>query len=405
MNKWHCFLSGLALLALSACVSKPQSLLDTTDRPLSIRMAESEMARHESATSIDGNLHPKWNYTPGLEMLAFVDLANYTGDARYYEYAKGYADSLINDNGKIATYSLTKYNIDHVCPGCFLFDLYGKTQETRYKTAMDTLFSQLKGQPRTHDGGFWHKAVYPWQMWLDGLYMGEPFYARYVSEFVPDEDKAAYYEDIIHQFVTVGEHTYDPETGLYRHAWDESREMFWCDKTTGQSEHCWGRGLGWYVMGMVDVLDYLPESSDRQAIVNLLNGIYEVLPSFADRKTGMWYQVLDCPGREGNYLESTGSIMFIYGLLKGVKTGVFSEKYLFLANEWYRKFVNTFVRENADGTLSITQCCAGAGLGGDGHRSGTFEYYIHETEVRDDDCKATAPFIWASMYYEQLNSK
>lgn len=401
------FLPAFLLLFLfSSCETKTASVLKTTKVPLSIRMAESEIKRNPDAILLDftgGKL--RWNYTTGLELLAFIDLYKQCGDERFLNYAYHYADTMIDQEGRIASYTLSKHNIDHVCPGRILMPLYDMTGQERFKTAMDTLFQQLKTQPRTSDGGFWHKRVYPYQMWLDGLYMGEPYYAEYVSRYVPENERQAYYDDIVHQFVTVGKHTYDPVHKVYRHGWDETKSMFWADKESGQSAQCWGRGLGWYVMGMVDALDYLPESADRQAVIDLLHQIYHVLPDYADKKTEMWYQVLECPGQKDNYLEATGSIMFVYALLKGVKTGIFDEKYTFLAQRWYRKFVECFVIENPDGTISITNCCAGAGLGGSEKRSGTYDYYVHQTEIRNDDCKAVGPFIWASMYYEELRRR
>ena len=402
MNRSLCFLSAAALLlTVTACRHHTPGVLDTTDRPLSVRMADSELQRNPKAYMLDGKNTLKWDYTASIEMYSVLDLYKLTGDVRYRDWVMQFYDTIIAPDGIIRKYNRFNYNIDHVCPGRVLFDMLEMTGDAKYRIAMDTLFVQLQHQPRTTDGGFWHKAVYPWQMWLDGLYMGEPYYARYVSEFIPEAERQAYYDDIVHQFLTVAKHTYDPETGLYRHAWDESREQFWCDSVTGQSEHCWSRGLGWYVMGMTDALDYLPEGEGRQQVIDLLMSVFQTLPRYADRKTGMWYQVLDCPEREGNWLESTGSIMFVYSLMKCVDKGWISDKYAFLAEEWYRLFVKTFIREDEDGWLVLTDCCAGAGLGGAEKRSGTFDYYIHQTVNRQNDCKAVGPFIWASMMYEK----
>ncbi|HOF93867.1 MAG TPA: glycoside hydrolase family 88 protein, partial [Bacteroidales bacterium] len=311
----------VSTLLFAACGQK-------TTKPLSVRMAESEMIRTPVPTDLDGcEGRLKWNYTHGLELLAFMDLYDASGDERFWNYAARYADTMINSQAEIVSYKKTNYNIDHICPGRILFRMYDRTGEAKYKMAMDTLFSQLQTHPRTSDGGFWHKKVYPYQMWLDGLYMGPPFYAEYISRYVDASNQQDLFADVVHQFVTVGKHTYDTVTGVYRHGWDESRAMFWADKETGQSAHCWGRGLGWYVMGLVDALDYIPGQGQRQALIDILKGIYEVLPKYADPQTGMWYQVLELPEREGNYQESTASIMFVYGLLKGVKTGVFDASY------------------------------------------------------------------------------
>ncbi|MBO5663472.1 MAG: glycoside hydrolase family 88 protein [Bacteroidales bacterium] len=397
---------ALSALVLMSCQPKKSSekLWNNPQKPLSVWMAESEMQRIPDGTYLDEmNGKLKWNYTSSIEMLAFMDLTTATGDERFWNYTKHYIDTMIDEKGVITSYKLSNYNIDHVCPGKMLFDMYERHGEARYKIAMDTLFSQLMSHPRTQDSGFWHKQVYPHQMWLDGLYMGAPYYAEYVHQFIPAEQQAAYFEDVARQFIVVGEHTYDPATQVYRHGWDESKSMFWCNPETGQSAHCWGRGLGWYVMGMIDALEFLPEGESRDQVVKIFQDIYlYTLPKYQDHKTKMWYQVLECPHRKGNYLESTGSIMFVYGFLKAIKLGVLDEKYTFKAMDWYRKFVDCFVKVNEDGTISITDCCAGAGLGGKQMRSGTFDYYINETVLRDNDNKAVGPFIWASLMYEEL---
>lgn len=402
MKRTVFFLSAACLL-LAACQPKKVPLWGRPSQPLSVWMAQSELQRHPDATTLD-NMQGryKWNYTSSIELLSLLDLYRSTGDSCYWHYVQQFVDSMIGPEGEIRTYKLANFNLDHICPGRLLFDFWEKTGDKKYRLAMNTLFGQLQQQPRTSDGGFWHKQVYPWQMWLDGLYMGEPFYARYTSCFVPSDQQQACYDDIVHQIVTVAKHTYDPASRLYRHGWDESREMFWADSITGQSAHCWGRGLGWYVMALCDVLDYLPQGAGRDSVADILKDILYVLPDYADHGTKMWYQVLDCPRRQGNYLESTGSIMFVYALLKCVRTGILSEKYTFLAKDWYRNFVKCFVRENPDGTLSITDCCAGAGLGGAARRSGKFDYYVNETQIIENDSKAIGPFIWASMMYEDL---
>lgn len=396
-----CMLSALVLMS---CQPKKASekLWNNPEKPLSVWMAESELQRIPDGSYLDGmNGRLKWNYTSSIEMLAFMDLSTATGDERFWNFTKQYIDTIIDDKGIIATYKLSNYNIDHVCPGKMLFDMYERYGDERYKNAMDTLFSQMMSHPRTQDSGYWHKKVYPHQMWLDGLYMGAPYNAEYIHTFIPAEEQAAYYEDVAHQFITVAKHTYDAEKQIYRHGWDESKTMFWADPETGQSAHCWGRGLGWYVMGMVDALEFLPEGESRDAVVKILQDIYfQTLPKYQDHKTKMWYQVLEYPGRKGNYLESTGSIMFVYGFLKGIELGIFDEKYTFKAMDWYRKFVDCFIKVNEDGTISLTDCCAGAGLGGKEMRSGKYDYYINETKIIDNDCKAVGPFIWSSMIYE-----
>lgn len=401
------------LTALSVCAAvsgatscSHRALYDGAE-PLAVRMAASEIARNPSAASLDG-IAPgkiKWNYTTGLELLSIMDAARAYDRPDFYDYALRYYDSIVCPDGGVITYKKSNYNLDHVCPGRPLFEIAERTGEVRYEAVLDTLFVQLQEHPRNDDGGFWHKKSYPHQMWLDGLYMAEPFYAEYaVRRMGESEQFESLKADIVTQFTTVAEHTFDPATGLYRHACDVSREMFWCDGTTGQSEHAWGRAMGWYAMAIVETLQYLGVDETTQPMADILNHIYEVLPQYADPATGMWYQVLDRPGQEGNYLESTGSIMFVYAMLKGVRLGYLPAEMQPEALRLYERFVDRFVRENEDGTISITDCCAVAGLGGKTMRSGTFDYYISEPVI-ENDCKGVGPFIWASMEYDRAKGR
>lgn len=397
--------AALALAFAVGCNTTSKSLLES-DTPLAVRMAESEIARNPSPMQLDG-IAPgkiKWNYTTGLELLAIADAGAVYNRADFTQYAARYYDSIVRPDGKVLTYKMSNYNIDHICPGRPLFQLASTTGDPRYKMVIDTLYAQLQSQPRNPDGGFWHKKIYPGQMWLDGLYMGAPFYAEYAMRNLSAEALTAAVQDIVRQFTLVADHTYDPATGLYRHAYDDSREMFWCDKTTGQSAHAWGRAMGWYAVAIVETLQYLGVNEQTQPLVEILRHIYNVLPNFAESGTGMWYQVLDQPGREGNYLESTASIMFIYAQLKGVRLGYLPTEYADRAMRSYEQFVECFMRENGDGTISMTGCCAVAGLGGKEQRSGTFDYYISEPVI-ENDCKGVGPFIWASIEYDRAKGR
>ena len=387
-----------------ACTSRGH-LYDSA-APLAVRMARSEIARNPSPTTLDGIPAGKikWNYTTGLELLAIADAGEACGIPEFTAYADRYFDTIVQPDGSVLTYKKSKYNLDHICPGRALFGLYDRTGDARYKMVLDTLFAQLQEQPRNADGGFWHKEVYPHQMWLDGLYMAEPFYAEYAVQYLSGAEYEKAVDDIVNQFVVVAAHTYDPATGLYRHAYDDSREMFWCDKATGQSAHAWGLAMGCYAMSSVETLQYLGVDDTTRPMVEILNHIYEVLPKYADPATGMWYQVLDQPGREGNYLESTASAMFVYAMLKGVRLGYLPAETGPGARRLYEKFVDRFVKENPDGTITLTDCCSVAGLGGKGMRSGTFEYYISEPVI-DNDCKGVGPFIWASLEFARAKGR
>ena len=382
-------------IALTACTAKA---------PLSEQVVRSEMARCPQASFLDGREGTlKWNYTTGLELKAFLDVYCHSDlSSPILSYVDAWYDAIIDSTGSIRTYKLSNYSTDHICPGRTLFSLYDITGKEKYRRAMDTLYLQLQQQPRTEEGNFWHKAIYPDQVWLDGLYMAQPFYAEYTARFVADSLEAAdNYADIVNQFVSAYSHTLDPETGLLRHAWDSSREMFWSDPVTGQSAHVWGRALGWYCMALADVIPVLPDGEGKDTLIGLMNSLFETIPLFADAHTGMWYQVMDSPYRTGNYQEATSGAMFCYAMLRGVRLGFLgtvSRSYAVQAFEDLRK---AFVRTDDDGLVNLDSCCEVAGLGGKENRSGDYDYYIHEP-VRSNDPKGMGPLIWAALEYEML---
>lgn len=386
---------GAGLLALTSCKTKK---LVSEDQPWSVRMAESEMIRNPDAAHLDFVTTKKWNYTNGLVCEAILDLYNKTGDEKLLTYAKSYADSMILDNGEILTYKMSNYNLDHVNPGKFIFQLYDITKDPKYKTVLDTLRSQLSSQPRTQAGGFWHKKIYPNQMWLDGIYMGDVFYAQYVNRFGDSTE----YADIINQFKLAADKTYDPSNGLLRHAWNEDKAQKWADPVTGQAPHAWGRAMGWYAMAIVDALDYIPENTpQRDTMITILQNMGEALLKIQDPETGGWYQVLDLSGEHGNYIETTCTAMFSYAFLKGARNGYLDAKFVDAGKKAYDGLIKNFVTVDDQGLVSLTKCCAVAGLGGNPYRDGSYEYYIGE-EIRDNDPKGVGPFIMASLEMEEL---
>ena len=391
------FVKRFYILALALAVGC------TAKAPLSQEVVRSEISRNPEASYIDGQEgRLKWNYTTGLELKAMLDVYCHSerSEESILSYVDAWYNSIIDSTGTIYKYKKSNYSLDHICPGRTLFGLYDITGKEKYRVAMDTLYSQLQSQPRTQEGGFWHKAVYPNQMWLDGLYMAQPFYAEYTVRYVTDTTaRAENFRDIAHQFSLVYDKTFDPETGLLRHAWDSSHEMFWCNGETGQSAHSWGRALGWYAMALVDVIEILPAGEEKDTLIGLLDNVYQVLPLFADISTGMWYQVLDRPYADGNYLEATCSAMFTYAWLKGCRLGVLSN--LEGAKQAYESLLETFVTKDEDGLVNLNYCCEVAGLGGKNNRSGDFDYYINEP-VRPNDPKGIGPLIWAALEYERL---
>jgi unsaturated rhamnogalacturonyl hydrolase len=353
-----------------------------------IWFADSEMKRAPQAWQLDHGKRLYFGYAQGVGCLAMLKVWKETHDRKYLDYVIQWADTIINDNGEIHLYKVETYNIDYINSGKVLFDVYRETGNEKYKLAMDRLVNQMKLHPRTLEGAFWHKLIYPHQIWLDGLYMGSPFLAEYAVTFNQPE----LIEDVINQFLVCAKHTYDEKTGLYYHAWDESKKQQWANKETGQSPNFWGRSIGWWFMALVDVLDFIPaDHPQRPELIGMIRGLAESLPAYQD-KTGLWYQVLDKGDKPGNYLEASVSSMFMYSYAKAVNKGYIDQKYRRIAEKAYDGLMKELIVENEDGTLTLTQCCSVGGLGGHPYRDGSFEYYISE-KIRDNDSKATGPFI------------
>lgn len=371
-------------------------------QPMSVKMALSEMKRHPSSWSVDHSKRLHWSYSVGVEMDGIEAAGSRYGIDSIRDYAISYVDSLVMPDGEILTYKSADFNIDHVKNGRLLMRAYKLTGEQRYLDAMNKLYAQLQKHPRTKTGGFWHKQIYPRQLWLDGLYMGQPFYLDYANNFLAGKDQKKAYDDIAKQLITVGKKTFDPATGLYRHAWDETKSMFWADKKSGQSQHAWGRAMGWYIWAIVDVLENLPQDhKSRPELVALLKSVADGLVKYQDPETGLWYQVLDEPGREGNYLEATCAAMFSYNLLRANRLGLLDDSYRAAGEKAYQGILDNFITTDEDGTINLIQCCQVAGLGGGNNerRNGTFEYYISEP-IRENDGKGVGPFILSSLEME-----
>ncbi|SBW04010.1 glycoside hydrolase family 88 protein [uncultured Dysgonomonas sp.] len=359
-----------------------------------VRLTDSEIKRNPESWMLDFVKAPKWNYCHGLELQAIFQTWQKTFDQTYYDYVYSFADLMIEPDGQIKTYKPLEYNIDRVNSGKFLFPMYALTKQERFRKALDLMRDQMRTHPRTADGSFWHKKIYPHQVWLDGLYMAGPFLAEYAKTF----NELELFDDVVVQILDVHKYMYDAKTGLYYHGWDESREQRWADKKTGLSPNFWSRSIGWYMMAIVDVLDYLPENHEKRGdIIKLLQDLSSAIEKYRDEKTGMWYQVTDQMGRKGNYIESSASAMFIYTWVKGAQKGYLDNSYFEKGEVAYDQFVKRFIKDNGDGTISLTDGCSVAGLGGEkNYRDGSYEYYINEP-VRDNDPKAVGPFIMLSI--------
>lgn len=397
LKQFFFLFSVISMWLMVSCSARNNSGISSeksvpVNKKWSERMALTLMKAHPKAYQIDGKTEPKWDYVHGLVMTGFEKLYKKTNDQKYYEYVKGYADSTIDENGKIPSYKFENYNIDMLEAGNILFDLYDKTKNQRYLTAMQKLRSQLETHPRTSEGGFWHKKIYPNQMWLDGLFMGAPFYAHYTTKY----ENGKNLDDVALQFETIQKHLVDPKSGLLYHGWDESKKMEWSNKTTGTSPNFWSRSLGWYVMALVDVLDSFPKDHPKRSeLIGYLNSTSKSIAQYQD-STGLWYQVTDKGNVGGNYLEGSGTAMFVYAFAKGANKGYLPKEYKNLATKGFDGMIKNLVKVMPNGEVVITEVCAVAGLGGTPYRDGSFEYYVNERK-QDNDPKATGPFILGAL--------
>jgi unsaturated rhamnogalacturonyl hydrolase len=354
--------------------------------PLAVPVSDAVMQRNPQ-------VFRRWDYVGGLMLLGIHEVYRRTGDERYFAYVKENTDRWVRPDGTIEGYRMEEFNIDHVNQGKVLFPLYARTGDERYRRAIELLREQMRQHPRTREGGFWHKRIYPNQMWLDGLYMAAPFLAQYAVEFNEPE----LFDDVAHQILLMARHARDPRTGLFYHAWDETRSMNWADRETGLSPNFWGRAMGWYAMAIVDVLDHLPQDHrDRPEILRLLRDMSDALVRVQDPVTGMWYQVLDMPNREPNYHETSASSMFAYAFAKGARKGYLPAEFREIAQRAYDGIVRKYVRTDDDGMLSLHGIVEVAGLGGPRQRDGSFEYYMSEPVVKND-FKGVGPFVLASL--------
>ena len=371
----------------------------------------SEMKRVPHSYLLDFSSKPKWSYVMGIEMEGMLDTYEHykEGNNAILDYLKEYPAKMIDEKGNITGYKYEDFNLDNVRTAKFILRMHNLFPTKGTEKALKTLFKQLQNQPRTKEGVYWHKAIYANQVWLDGIFMGLPFYCNYAVQTMKPKKAEKYLNDAVDQMVKTDYRTYDEKTQLWKHAWDETHQQFWANKEDGKSQHCWARALGWYVMAMTECLDAMPENyARRQEVIDLLNKAMKSVVKYQDKKTGVWYDVLDVKS-DKNYLESTASSMFAYVLLKGYRKGYLSEEYLKAGVKAYNGILKQFIKVNADKTISLTRCCAVSGLGpGPGpyvkkpnyKRDGSFEYYMSEP-IRDNDAKGVGPFIWASLEMEQ----
>jgi unsaturated rhamnogalacturonyl hydrolase len=341
-------------------------------QPWSQRMAETAMKLWPDSTA-------RWSYEPGIVLQGIASVWQQTADKKYFKYVQGYMDKLITDSVAIKGYKKDDYTLDNVEMGRLALEMFNVTEKPKYYKAALQLRQQLAAQPRNADGGFFHKKKYTGQMWLDGLYMAEPFYAEFAYTFHEDTD----FNDIARQFILIDQHARDPKTGLLYHGWDATHQEKWADPTTGLSQSFWGRADGWYAMALVDVLDEFPKNNpNHEKLEAILYRLAAAIKKYQDPQTGLWYQVLDKAGAPGNYPEASASCMFVYALAKAAREGYLPESYTGVAKKGYKGILDKFIEVDANGQVNLNGTVAVGGLGGNPYRDGSYKYYLSEKVVK-----------------------
>jgi unsaturated rhamnogalacturonyl hydrolase len=399
-------LSMFLLGASSRCAAETNSAVDfnsATPLQWSERMADSEMARLDGRLAWRPSGGGKWDYTAGLFTLSLLKLNEQIPNPAPVAFVTNAIGSFISSDGNVEDYHRDEYQLDAINPGKTVIALFLLTKEERYAKAAALLEKQFATQPRTPEGGLWHKERYTNQMWLDGLYMSAPFYAEYTKVF---GGPATNYDDVARQFALVKEHLYDAKSGLYYHGWDAAKVQAWANPKTGTSSNFWGRAVGWYAMALVDTLDFIPVNHPARAgLIEQVNDLARGIVKYQDADTGVWWQIMDKGNTNGNYREATASTMFVYALAKAVNKSYVPKSYAPSILNGYRGVLKEFVRTNDSGALSLIQCCQVAGLGfkstRGGPRDGSFDYYVSEPIV-ENDLKGIGPFILAGIEVQKL---
>lgn len=363
--------------------------------PYSQQIAQTAMNLWKDSFSVDGN-PTRWSYDQGVILKGIEGVWKLYNDPKYFDYIQHSMDHYVQEDGTIKDYKKDEFNIDHLNNGKSVMFLYNYTWKPKYKKAIDLIRSQLTEHPRTSEGSFWHKKIYPSQVWLDGLYMGQPFYAEYAK--LNHQDTA--FNDIARQFILIERHARDAKTGLLYHGWDESKTQQWANKQTGNSPHFWARALGWYGVALVDVLDYFPANHPgRDSIIGILNRFVKAVTKVQDANSGLWYDIVDLPNNPKNYKESSAAAMLVYTLAKAVRNGYIPESYLQNAKKGYAGIIKEFIEVDASGQTNLKGTVTVSGLGGKPYRDGSFDYYMSE-KVKTNDAKGIGAFIMASVEME-----
>lgn len=375
------------------------TLANAQEESYAAKMAKTAMSIWNDSAFVKAGKTSKWTYDQAVVLHGIEGLWNATADKKYFDYIQKSMDRFVMDDGSIDTYKYDEFTLDNIAPGRDLLLLYQVTGKQNYLKAVRTLRRQIAEQPRTNEGGFWHKKDYPSQMRLDGLYMAEPFYCEYATEFHED----TVFNDIARQFILMEQHAKDPKTGLLYHSYDESRQQKWADPKTGNSPYFWARGMGWYGMGLIDVLEIFPsDHPQRAALIQILNRYAEAIAKVQDNTTGLWWDILNMPGKEKNYFEASASSMFVYTLAKGVRLGYLPSKYAEIAKKGYKGIIKTFIKDEG-GQAQLEGTVSASGLGGKPYQDGTYAYYMSEKVIVNDP-KGVGAFIQAANEMELLST-
>lgn len=366
-----------------------------------IKQILSSNSKNESTWLKEKSESPKikWNYMDGCMIKAILELYQITKNEYYLKFSDDYIDRFIQSDGSIFSYNPKEHNLDNVNAGKTLFDLYKLTGKEKYRKGIEVVYSQLKDQPRTSTGNFWHKEIYPNQIWLDGLYMAQPFYMQYEVEY----NNNKHCLDIVNQFRNVYKIMRNEKNGLYYHAYDDSRQMFWCDKVTGLSDSFWLRALGWYAMALIDTIELTPKhlEAERNELIHIFEQLITAMLPYQDEQTGMWYQVVNLGGIKPNYLETSGSAIFAYVIMKGARVGILPDSYFLYGEKAFHGICKNHLLFEGD-NLVLDGICLVAGLGNKEEREGTFEYYMREPIVQNE-AKGIAPLLLAYTEFIKRN--
>lgn len=349
--------------------------------------------------SIKMGKKPSWNYIDGCMTSSLLEMYETTKEKKYLDFVLSFVDYYVSSDGSILGYDPKKYSTDDVSESKILFDLYKYTGNEKYRKAIELTHSQFLTHPRTKEGNFWHKGIYHDQVWLDGLYMMQVFYTRYQSQYGGKD-----YSDIVNQFRNVRKIMFDEEKKLYYHGYDSSRTLFWADKNTGLSKNFWLRSIGWFLVALCDVWGYMEgDEESRREISSIFREAIDGVLMYQDEESKMFYQLPYYPGREGNYLETSGSAMISYALMKGSRLGILPSSYSQKGLAVFQGIVKNEMSVE-EGDLNLKGICLVAGLGPENNprRDGSYEYYISEPIV-ENDAKGVGPFIMAYTEVKKLN--